>query len=446
MIDRIAGWLDRACLPLMAAGSALVALLNFHATHNFHTIEKHLVFRTRILHGFSPADVMPSYPIPPTFPMWGYGWVLLLTTSKPALIALQIAVGLCAVWCLLRALDAIALLDRWSMAVLRVLLIACTPWYAYNSIDWSQSLATSCLIASVALMILAHAAETTRWRLLVLSAVGFGLNLNFASDLYLLPLFLAAAYFWYAGPSRAAAAQALAWLAVVALTLVPWMLYSWRAVGTPLMKSTNQGHVLLIGLGQDALRRFGTTYSDHDPLMYRILEEQLGHERASRFYASCSYEADLVLRRAFLQIIASQPRDYLDLVAWKMKQMVTGAIGTYSGEFDEGGNVGAFGVGLRIRTRLRRFTQETGHWVQFGATVLAPVALWAAVWLRRRAWALLLAPIAYQYISCSLAALQPQYVSNVILFQLVVCANGAGTLIAAIYGRSASMKNSIIRS
>ena len=446
MIDRITGWLDRACLPLMAAGSALVALLNYHAAHNFHTIEKHLVFRARILHGFSPADVMPSYPIPPTFPMWGYGWVLLLTTSKPALIALQIGAGLCAVWCLLGALDAIALLDRWSMALLRVLLIACTPWYAYNSIDWSQSLATSCLVASVALLIRAHTAGTSRWRLLVLSAVGLGLNLNFASDLYLLPLFLAAAYFWYAGPSRAAAAQALAWLAVVALTLVPWMLYSWRAVGTPLMKSTNQGHVLLIGLGQDALHRFGTTYSDHDPLMYRILEQQLGHERAGRFYASCSYEADLVLRRAFLQIIARQPRDYLDLVAWKMTQMVTGAIGTYSGEFDEGGNVGAFGVGLRIRTRLRRFTQETGHWVQFGATVLAPVALWAAVWWRRRAWALLLAPIAYQYISCSLAALQPQYVSNVILFQLVVCANGAGTLSAAIYGRSASMKNSIIRS
>jgi hypothetical protein len=374
---------------------------------------------------------MPSYPIPPTFPMWGYGWVLLLTTSKPALIALQIGVGLCAVWCLLRALDAIALLDRWSMALLRVLLIACTPWYAYNSIDWSQSLATSCLVASVALLIQAHTAGRSRWRLLVLSAVGFGLNLNFASDLYLLPLFLAAAYFWYAGSSRAAAGQALAWLAVVALTLVPWMLYSWRAVGTPLMKSTNQGHVLLIGLGQDALHRFGTTYSDHDPLMYRIIEEQLGHDRASRFYASCSYEADLVLRRAFLQIIASQPRDYLDLVAWKMKQMVTGAIGTYSGEFDEGGNVGAFGVGLRLRTRLRRFTQETGHDLQFGAAVLAPVALWAAVWWRRRAWALLLAPIAYQYISCSIAALQPQYVSNVILFQLVVCAHGAGTLIAA---------------
>jgi hypothetical protein len=112
--------------------------------------------------------------------------------------------------------------------------------------------------------------------------------------------------------------------------------------------------------------------------------------------------------------------------------MLTGAIGTYSGEFDVGENVGAFGVGLRIRTRLRRYTQETGHFLQFGTTVLAPLALWAALWHRQRAWALLMAPIAYQYISCSLAALQPQYVSNVIVFQLLVCANGLGTIVGAL--------------
>jgi hypothetical protein len=83
-----------------------------------------------------------------------------------------------------------------------------------------------------------------------LSAVCLGLNLNFASDLYLLPILLACAYFWYAGSSRAATAQAVAWLAVVALTLVPWMIYTWHATGTPLVKSTNQGHALLIGLGR----------------------------------------------------------------------------------------------------------------------------------------------------------------------------------------------------
>jgi len=424
--------LDRACVPLMAVLSALVALLNYHALHNFHTIEKHLVFRERILHGFSTADVVASYQIPPTFPMWGYGWVLLLTTNKPLLIALQIAVALGSAWYLVRVLEAIALLGPWSMALLRVMMIGCTSWYAYNSIDWSQSLATSCLIFSVALLIQAAGPEASRWRLLALSAVCFGLNLNFASDLYLLPLFLAAGYFWCAGPSRAAAVQALAWLAVLALTLVPWMIYSWRAVGTPLVKSTNQGHVMLIGLGQDPRRRFGTTYSDDDPLMYRVLREQLGDARANRFYASCSYDADVVLKRLFIQIISRQPRDYLDLAGLKMRQMLTGAIGTYSGEFDEGANVDAFGVGLRVRTRLRRYTQETGHLLQLGATLFAPLAVWLALRRRQRAWALLLAPIAYQYVSCSLAALQPQYVSNLILFQLTVCANGVGTVLAAV--------------
>jgi hypothetical protein len=425
-------WLDRACLPLMAVLSALVAALNYYALHNFHTIDKHLVFRERILHGFSTADVVPSYPIPPTFPMWGYGWVLLLTTNKPLLIALQIAVALCSARYLLRVFDAIALLGPWSSALLRVMMIGCTSWYAYNSIDWSQSLATSCLIFSVALLIQAVGAGASRWRLLAVSAVCFGLNLNFASDLYLLPLFLAAAYFWCAGPSRAAATQALGWLAVLALTLVPWMIYSWHAVGTPLVKSTNQGHVMLIGLGQDPQHRFGTTYGDNDPLMYRVLREQLGDAFASRFYASCSYEADVVLKRLFIQIVTRQPRDYLDLAAMKMRQMLTGAIGTYTGEFDEGANVGAFGVGLRVRTRLRRYTQETGHLLQFGTTLFAPLAIWMALWHRQRAWALLLAPIAYQYVSCSLAALQPQYVSNLILFQLSVLANGAGTMVAAL--------------
>jgi len=77
-------WLDRLYLPLMAALSVFVAVANFHAQHIFHTIDKHLVFRARILHGFDTGVVVPSYPIPPTFPMWGYGFVLVLTTSLPS--------------------------------------------------------------------------------------------------------------------------------------------------------------------------------------------------------------------------------------------------------------------------------------------------------------------------------------------------------------------------
>jgi hypothetical protein len=422
-------WIEPLSLALMLAMSVAIGVLNFHARHEFHTIEKHLVFRERILHRFAVTDVVPSYPIPPTFPMWGYGWVLLLTTNKSLLIALQMAVAVSAAWYLLRVIDDTGLLGAPARMILRLLIVCCTPWYAYHSIDWSQSLATSCLIFSVALLIVAVHSTSRRVRALALSAICLGLNLNFASDLYLLPIPMAFAYWWCAGSSRAAAAQALAWLSCVVLTLVPWMIYSWRATGTPLVKSTNQGHVLLLGLGQDPAGRFGFTYSDGDPRMYAILREQLGEPFARRFYASCSYEADQVLRPAFVSAVLSRPWDYLDLVQFKLRRIVTGEVGTYSGEIDHDENIGRFGVGVRIRNHVSLLSQRTGRLLQAATSVCAPLAIVAA--RRKRIWTLLLTPIAYQYVSCSLAALMPQYLSNVILFQLAVCAKALGMLFPA---------------
>ena len=58
MKRRIFMWTGRVCLPLMAVVAAATTVLNYYAVHNFHTIDKHLVFRERILHGFSTTDVM----------------------------------------------------------------------------------------------------------------------------------------------------------------------------------------------------------------------------------------------------------------------------------------------------------------------------------------------------------------------------------------------------
>jgi hypothetical protein len=422
----LATWIERATLPLMLIMSAAIAVLNFYARHDFHTIDKHLVFRERILHGFAVTDVLPSYPIPPTFPMWGYGWVLLLTTNKVLLIALQMTVAVSAAWYLLKVIDDTDLLGLPARLILRVFTVCCVPWYAYHSIDWSQSLATSCLIVSIALLIRAVHAESPAPRVLALSAVCLGLNLNFASDLYLLPIPLAVGYWWGAGSSRAAAVQALGWLLCVMLTLVPWMIYSWRATGTPLVKSTNQGHVLLLGLGQDPKGRFGFTYSDGDPRMYAILREHLGDAFARRFYASCSYEGDRVLRPAFVEAVLGRPWDYLDLVQLKLRRIVTGDVGTYAGEIDHDENLGRFGIGARLRNHVSLLSQRTGRLLQAATTWCAPLAIVAA--RRRRAWTLVLTPIVYQYVSCSFAALLPQYLSNVILLQLVVCASAPDVL------------------
>ena len=53
-------WIDRLYLPLMGVMSVAITLLNIRATHTFHTIEKYLVFRERILHGFAITDTAGS--------------------------------------------------------------------------------------------------------------------------------------------------------------------------------------------------------------------------------------------------------------------------------------------------------------------------------------------------------------------------------------------------
>jgi hypothetical protein len=282
------------------------------------------------------------------------------------------------------------------------------------------------LILSISLLVAVAHGHRASWWLLGLSALCFGLNLNLASDLYLLPIGFAMACWWAAKWSQMTGAHGLFWLAGVGLMLAPWMIYTWHAAGVPLVKSTNQGHVLLIGLGQDPLERFGITYSDGDPAMYRILRDQLGEDFARRFYASCSYEADRVLGLAFLRIVTNQPWAYLDLVGLKLRRILAGETGTYAGEFDERENVGRFGIAAPLRKLVRRYSERSGRMLQLGSTLFAPLVIWAAVRRRHAAWVFILLPIAYQYLSGSLAVLQPQYLSNLILLQLVVCAHGLG--------------------
>jgi len=418
-------WIGAAWLTLMTAEALVIAALNFQAPHVFHTIEKHLVFRERILRGFfAGASGLPYTALPPTFPMWGYGWILILTTNKALLIALQMGVAIAVAWYFINTLEETGEASGPSAFLLRIGMLLCVPWFAFHSIEWSQSLATSALVLSIALLIRAVHHRGKRRSLLAASALCFGVNLNFASDLYLLPGAMAGAYWLLRRCIRIAAVEALVWVAIVFLMLVPWMAYSWHAVGAPLIKSSNQGHVLLIGLGQDPKHRFDITYSDGDPTMYRLLTEALGAERGNRFYESCSFEADPILRRAFLERIRHQSRAYVELVGMRLREVMTGYIGAYAGEFDAPGNEERF-PGLNVRRQLQWYSNSVGHWLQLSTALFLPYTAWLAFRRRAVAPAFALLTIAYQYVSCSIASLQPQYVSNLLLLQLFVCSRAA---------------------
>ena len=55
---------------------------------------------------------------------------------------------------------------------------------------------------------------------------------------------------------------------------------------------------------------------------------------------------------------------------------------------------------------------------------------------RSPAWALTVVSIVYQYVSCSIAVMQPQYVQNVVIFQLFLVAATLGPGLAFVARRA----------
>ena len=411
--------------------SIFVGMLNIGSVHGFNTITKHQTYKERILRGFYVGE-MDSDPTPPTFPMWGYGWILLISERKSVLIILNDVLALASVWVLIKSIEDTKALSRGAQVLLQLMIAVCLPWYAYHSFEWDQSPTTSLFVMSLCLLASGLLSQKTISRRLLASAGLLGLSLNFRSDFYLLPIIFAAIILAFEGLSRRGIVRAGVWFGIVYLTLVPWMIYTIHAVGVPLLTSTNGGHVLWIGLGQDPLNRFGVSYADGDPLMYRIIERELGPDAATRCYGSCSYEADVVLKREFLRTISKQPGDYLDLVVRKLRWILSGRFGTYDGEFTGVGNVGRFGLGLSFRYRLNEVTAYMGHKIQYLTTVFGLAALAGMLIKRQHLMALVLSAIVFQYLLNSIAVVMPQYLANLLLLQLLVIAAGLEAIVAAL--------------
>jgi hypothetical protein len=309
-------------LPALAIG-AVVAELNRDALGMQGVLPDYVCFRDAIAAGLDPgANHCPSA----TFPMWGYGWLLAVTSNESALLLFQVALATAAAWFFVRTLEETGILGSVSARSVKALLVVSVPWYAANGLRWPYSEAASLLLGAFALLVLALARDDARYRLYALSGLLVGLVLNFRSDYIALPV-LTALLVVALGRDRLALAKRMgAWLAVILLALVPWIVYAHRATGHLLVTSTNSGHVLYISLGQLPGNPWGITPSDGDPRMHRELRAHFGSD-----VSSLTYESDRFLRSRFFHLVGQHP------AAWLRKDVHNGihtfTDGFYDGEF-----------------------------------------------------------------------------------------------------------------
>lgn len=268
----------------------------------------------------------------PTFPMWGYGFILAITKNKLVIIILQF----CITFFVIYALDQIAQQVFKTAKIkifFRISLLLSFPWFSFNSNLWPYSIAANLTIFS--LIFLYKYFYYHKDMFLIISACLFGVVLNFRSDYYLYPLFLSILLIGYKIFSwenksliRIKVHHIFLWLILIYSFLIPYAIYAHTTIGHYIVTSTNSGHVFFIGLGQLPNNKWGITPYDGDPKMAEIMKEEFGQESYGR---SIQYDGDKVLKKRFLDIIKKDPKEYLKKIFYSAYLMLKG--GFYYGEY-----------------------------------------------------------------------------------------------------------------
>ena len=138
-------------------------------------------FKNIISHGFDSNYGKMNCP---TFPMWGYGWIFLFTTNKFILFFIQF------IFSLFTLLDAIYFLEKFEkfskskIHFFKLLLLLSFSFVSINYTLSPYSIAINLQILSVIYLIRSSKTNLVKLKFfyVVISAVFYGILLNFRSD------------------------------------------------------------------------------------------------------------------------------------------------------------------------------------------------------------------------------------------------------------------------
>lgn len=386
-------------------------------------------FKRAILSGFDPSVIASSDA--PTFPMWGYGWLLLITENKLLLLALQNALAIFAVWFFIRRMEKSGIMKNKEMRLLKLLIVVSIPWYVFHSNMWPNSLAVSLFLFSFVLFIESVCDNKISYKKSIISGLLFGFALNFRSDYFFLPIGLVLIAIIVRGLSRYSIINISLWAISIYMMLIPWAVYTKHTTGHYLFKSTNGGAVLFIGLGRNLPgNKWGISAKDQDPFERTLIKEHFG-----KALSPWSYEADQFLKRRFLQLISEDPLEYVKKCLYSLWFTIFG--GVYPGDFFNTGQKGRiaklkntdFSVFLTdIRAFLYGLSTVSGLIIIFLSFIVLPFVTVKSLIEKDIFFILLIYSIAYQTAINIFGYNMSSYTSNMYLFHLINLIFGSSIL------------------
>lgn len=413
--------------------------------------DRSLWFADFFRNGLSSSDDKSLWP---TYPMWGYGGILAITTNRTALLVIQASLALTSILLLVHYLQSRSILNTRGVRVLKILILLSVPLYAVHLVLWPNSYAIS--LGLISLVLLATAldqcnvgqgcldsnAPRKSWRIVLVSALCFGLALNFRSDYWLFPMGAAPVLLLLAVLRRRAIAILGLWLFVIATCLIPWMVYTYQACGHAVITSTNAGHVAFLGLGSAPDNKWGITCEDNDPAMHQAVFRHYGKVRST-----FDHDVDQFLKSEFVRLVAADPMEYVRKCAFSLRSAIFS--GSYVAKFYRQSDNDPVtiedlpGYQQEFLRDPARFIQARGIvlLLRLGATVandkiarvIVPIGYVGVVFgfvraLRQRENIAMLGVLAVGYQTTLMTVLPtiPMYMANVYLWHLVLIAYAVG--------------------
>lgn len=317
-------WFDRYYILCMIMACPFIIWLNYDATGMQNLYPIYPEFTKIIKAGFDlGVTSIPRSQL--TFPMWGYGWFLLLTQNKLLILIIQNLFALSALWSFLYMLEKRKIFSLFCLRFIKYIMLISIPWYAFHSLRWPYSIAISLFLYSFLFFYEGFQRDRYWLGLIIFSGIFFGLLLNFRSDYIFMPIgFVVIGLFL--NNSIVNVKKMSLWLICIYGLLIPWAFFTKKVCGHYLLTSTNGGYVVLQGLGNLSNNKWG--FQDHDGC-FKIHELVEGNFKEK--YPLYVYEKNRFLQSYFLQLIQKEPLEYAKKCIYTLYKMITE--GVYYGEF-----------------------------------------------------------------------------------------------------------------
>jgi hypothetical protein len=243
-----------------------------------------------------------------TFPMWGYGIILLLGKYKLLIIVFQQLLTYITLLYTLKEVRNILMPKFFNQ--FKLVILFSFPWFFFHTSLWPYSICANLLL--IGMITLIKALKLNSFKNIVISSICFGIILNFRSDYYYYIFFLTAILLILSIIYRNKIKglnfkNSLIWIFIINVFLIPWGVYTYEKTGSYLQTSTNAGHVFFIGLGQLPNNKWGITQEDNDPVMYSLIYNKYKSKNAK----SLNFNENKFLIEQFILLVKNDPFEYL---------------------------------------------------------------------------------------------------------------------------------------